>query len=149
MHPAKRIVRHRVRRVARLVGAVAAMVLGAVYALALPGAFAVQAEAPYWIVRTWGGCLMLGGALVVVAWVSRVLIIERMGLTFLITGLGALLLAQAGVTVQGGIHPGEVAGSALVLFFLSYLVARWQDVRDDERAAQDAIREVEEVRGEP
>lgn len=148
IHVAKKVVRHKVRRVARLVGAAAAMVLGAIYALIPPGAFAVQSEAPHWIVRSWGLCLVLGGVLGVLAWLSRVLIVERLGLTFLITGLGAMLLAQGGVTVQGGIRPGEIAGTALVLFFLSYLVARWQDVREEERAAQDAIREVEEVRGE-
>lgn len=127
------------RRAVRLVSALAAIILGGVYLVVVPDVSAAVAGQA-WLVRAWGSSLLVGGLLTLQSWFSRVLIVERLGLTFIITGLAALLAVQLTLTV-GSPEASGVGGSALVVMMLSYVIARWEDVRHDEHLAKEATRE--------
>lgn len=92
-----------------------------------------------WPAQAWGAFLLAGGALCAVAYTTRILVVDRLGLSFLITGTVSLLCAQTMVMLQQPITYTRGGGTVILAVLIGFLVARWQDVRHDEQEAQAAI----------
>lgn len=135
------------RRVARLVASIVATLAGLFFVLFPPEASArfLGGELPIIIV---GVFIFTGGLFCATSWWMRVLIIERIGLTLLLTGLAGLMAVQLMIVAHAEASPARWGVAALLAMITSYLVARWQDVRRDEVLAQEAIDVQRRDRGE-
>ena len=128
----------RPRRVARFIAALSGICAGLFYIVFPPQTTTAFLEAS-WPAQAWGAFLLAGGALCAVAYTTRILVIDRLGLSFLITGTLALLAAQTMVMLQYPITYTRGGGTVILAVLVGFLVARWQDVRHDEQEAQAAI----------
>lgn len=129
---------HRPRRVARLVAAIAGVFAGLFYVFFPPNTTTAFLDAA-WPAQVWGVFFLLGGFICAAAWWSRVLIMDRIGLSFLITATVALLFTQTGVMLNHPITYTRGGGTVVLAILAGFLIARWQDVRHDEQEAQAAI----------
>lgn len=135
---------HTQRRVARLVGGVWGLVAGVFYVVWPPITTTKFLNSP-WPAQAWGVFFLIGGLVSMVAWWRRVLVLDRIGLSFLITGTAALALTQATVMLSYPISYTRGGGTAVLFVLLGYLVGRWQDVRKDEIKAREAIDATEQL----
>lgn len=134
----------RPRRVARFVAAVAGICAGLFY-IVFPPQTTTNFLDSSWPAQAWGAFLFAGGALCAVAYTTRILVIDRLGLSFLITGTVSLLCAQTMVMLQQPITYTRGGGTVILAVLIGFLVARWQDVRHDEQEAQVAIEATEQL----
>lgn len=123
---------------ARFVAAVAGICAGLFY-IVFPPQTTTNFLDSSWPAQAWGAFLLAGGALCAIAYTTRILVIDRLGLSFLITGTISLLCAQTMVMLQQPITYTRGGGTVILAVLIGFLVARWQDVRHDEQEAQVAI----------
>lgn len=135
------------RRVARLVASILAILSGLALVVFPPlwEGELLGGDAPMMVV---GGFVLSGGVVCAVSWWMRVLVVERIGLTLLVTGLAALMAVQLMIVVRVDGSPFRAAASGLLAMMCAYLVARWQDVFREEVLAQEAIDVHRRGRGE-
>lgn len=134
----------RPRRVARFVAALSGICAGLFY-IVFPPQTTTNFLDSSWPAQAWGAFLLAGGALCAVAYTTRILVIDRLGLSFLITGTVSLLCAQTMVMLQHPITYTRGGGTVILVVLIGFLVARWQDVHRDEQEAHVAIEATERL----
>lgn len=132
------------RRVARFMGALFGIVAGLFYII-FPPEMITDYLGSTWPVAAWGAFFLAGGIVSSAAWWSRILVMDRLGLSFLITGTLGLLFAQTGLMLVQPITYARGGGTVVLAILAAYLIARWQDVRHDEQEAEWAIRVTDEA----
>lgn len=135
------------RRVARLAAAISGLAAGVFYVVFPPRTTTAYFDTSA-LAQAWGVFFVLGGLLCIWAWYSRLLIIDRIGLSLLTTGALSLSAAQTAVMLSAPITYTRGGGTFALYVLTGYLAARWQDVHADEREAKRAIDETGGARGE-
>lgn len=130
--------REKPRRVARLIGSIIGVLAGVLY-IVFPTVSSVGLFSASWPARAWGVFFLIGGAISCWSWFSRILILDRIGLSFLVTGAAALLFTQTLIMLEAPITLTRGGGTAVLGLLLACLISRWQDVRHEEREAQRAM----------
>lgn len=134
------------RRIARLVASLVMVAAGLFYAFFPPNTATSYLDTSAFA-RAWGIFLLFGGVLCAWSWVNRVLVVDRIGLTFLLIGLTALSVVQTMVMFDQPVTWTRGGGTLVYWAIVGYLLARWQDVYHMEREAKAAIRATDEIRG--
>lgn len=125
------------RRNARLIGYISAIVAGLSY-IAFPPITSINQLSSALPAKLWGCFFALGGLVSVYAWVRRVLTLDRIGLSLIMIGLGALIINQHAVLLSDPSWT-RAGGTAILIVLFAFLVSRWQDVKHDEDLAEEAM----------
>lgn len=130
------------RRFARLIGYVIAIVSGSFYLLVPPVTTTayLNSSVP---AMMWGALLVIGGGICIWAWFTKVLIIDRIGLSIIITALVGSSINQLALLIDSGSWT-RGGNLGLTLFVMTFLVSRWQDVKHDEWANGEATKTIPE-----
>lgn len=128
----------RPRRVWRLVSYLSGIAAGLFYILAPPLTTTTYLQSDFPAVA-WGVALLCGGIISAVAWFSKLLTLDVIGLWLLIIGVAALLLTQAAVMFGAPITWTRGGGTIVLAILLGFLISRMQDVRHDEKLAEEAF----------
>ena len=121
----------------RLIGYFLALVAGASYLLYPPFTSFNQFETNL-PARMLGGFILIGSAVCIFAWASRMLILIRLGLTLLIIGTSALTLNQMYMVFVGPTLT-RIGGSIILCTLVAFLIAREQEVRHEELLAEESL----------
>lgn len=128
------------RRIARLIGYFLICFAGLFYFFFPPVTTTtyLNSAAP---AMMWGALLFIGGGICIWSWFSRVLILDRIGLSVIATAFVGNIINQAAIFIDT--VTWTRGGNLLIsMFVMTFLISRWQDVKHDEWANGEGIKDI-------
>lgn len=131
------------RRHARLVGYISSILAGVAY-IVFPPITSFYSYDAAWPAIGWGVLFILGGFVSIRAWYTRELLLDRIGLSLIIIGGFGMFIHQSYQSIVS-VSWTRLGYAGSILLLLSFLVSRWQDVLHDERMADKAVEETNDI----